>query len=258
MIQTPLNISRRIVNSEWTTISIGCSAAHMFRLEAIDGEVTYLKVIDKTSQQSLKPEYVRLKWLQGKLPIPKILEYLTEEDTEFLWISEVPGIYAAERSWIDKMPLMVRLLAKGLNGIHSIGVEDCPFDKKVSLRLRDAEQNMMSGLVDEDDFDVKRRGKKSVDLFRELNSSIPCHEDLVFTHGDYCLPNIIIDGSHLGGFIDWGNAGVADRYQDIALAVRSLTSNFGGEWGELFLREYGLERPDWTKIEFYQLLDEFF
>lgn len=81
---------------------------------------------------------------------------------------------------------------------------------------------------------------------------------ILFFSWDYCLPNIIISGSNLGGFIDWGNAGIADRYQDIALAVRRLTSNYGQEWGVLFLQEYGLEKRTHAKIEFYQLFDEFF
>jgi aminoglycoside phosphotransferase len=259
MIHTPQRISRRIINSEWTTISIGCSTAGVYRLLDIDGEATYLKVIDdKMSRQSLRPEYNRLKWLQGKLPVPKIIEYLIEDDSEYLWTSEIPGLHAAERSWVDHLPQMVRLLARGLLNIHSVLIEDCHFNKNVSIRVQEAEMNLIAGLVDEEDFDVKRKGRKPDELYREIIASIPRDEDLVFTHGDYCLPNILINGSILSGFIDWGNAGIADRYQDIALAVRSLSSNFGEEWGALFLQEYGLNNPDWAKIEFYQQLDEFF
>jgi aminoglycoside phosphotransferase len=200
MIQLPLNISKRINNPEWTKISIGCSAAHVFRFSANDGGVTYLKVIDKSSMQSLQSEYVILKWLQGKLPVPKVIEYLIEADREILWITEIPGLHAAEPKWADQLPLMVKLLAKGLKEIHSINVNDCPFHKNVYLRVQEAEQNMKAGLVDEDDLDVKRNGKKTIDLFHELITSIPDHEDLVFTHGDYCLPNIIINESNLSGF----------------------------------------------------------
>ncbi|SKC81897.1 Aminoglycoside phosphotransferase [Maledivibacter halophilus] len=87
----------------------------------------------------------------------------------------------------------------------------------------------------------------------------PDNEDFVFTHGDYCMANIILLGNKLSGFIDLGRAGVSDRYQDIALAVRSFEHNFGTDkWNDLFYKEYGIEDVDYSKIEFYILLDELF
>jgi len=61
----------------------------------------------------------------------------------------------------------------------------------------------------------------------------------------------------LNGVIDWENAGIADRYQDIALLTRSVWYNFGENWGKTVFEIYGIE-PDWEKIDFYRLLDEFF
>lgn len=73
------------------------------------------------------------------------------------------------------------------------------------------------------------------------------------------MPNILMDeDSQITGFIDWGGAGVADVYQDIALAIHSVKRNFGSSWTELFLAEYGFHNVDWENVEWYQLLDEFF
>jgi len=56
-----------------------------------------------------------------------------------------------------------------------------------------------------------------------------------------------------------GRGGVADRYQDIALAVRSIRHNLKSEkFVELFLDAYGLKNVDFSKIDYYILLDELF
>ena len=89
------------------------------------------------------------------------------------------------------------------------------------------------------------------------------NQQLVFTHGDYCLPNLFVKGERISGFIDLGRSGLADPYQDIALCYRSLLHNLtqaGQDWHRyvsLFFQELELT-PDWEKIRYYILLDELF
>ncbi|KQX55310.1 MULTISPECIES: APH(3') family aminoglycoside O-phosphotransferase [unclassified Paenibacillus] len=260
MIPIPLKLAAHLGDAEWTPITIGCSVAQTFRLQMPDhGMGMYLKMVDKDTRRSLKQEFERLLWLQGKLPVPNIIDYITEDNREYLLTVELPGTHAADQSNSDRLPGIVRELALALRRIHDLPIDDCPFDKSLAVHINEAKQNIELGLVDVEDFDHKRSGRSSDSLFHELLITRPPNEDLVFTHGDYCLPNILLyEDGRLSGYIDWGNAGIADRYQDLALAHRSLIHNFGMTWAELFLHEYGLERPDREKIEFYQLLDEFF
>ena len=85
------------------------------------------------------------------------------------------------------------------------------------------------------------------------------------SHGDFCLPNVFFEDGKVSGFIDLGDAGIADRWYDIALGYRSLKHNADGTYGkyyegvkpdELFVK-LGIE-PDWEKIRYYILLDELF
>lgn len=119
--------------------------------------------------------------------------------------------------------------------------------------------NARKGLVRLNDLDECRRGWSLEMLIDKLQKSVPSIEDLVFTHGDYCLPNVIINEGLFSGFADLGRAGVADRHQGlIALALRSLGRNFDSSYEKLFLKHYGLvDEFNQELIEFYNLLDEF-
>ncbi|HPU62641.1 MAG TPA: aminoglycoside 3'-phosphotransferase [Mobilitalea sp.] len=254
----PDEIRREIEKCAWEQNTVGMSGAYTYRLTDAKKQNRYLKIMPKVLNNSLKRETEIMKWLEGKLPVPKVLLFINDQEYEYLLMTEVEGAFACDPSFNSDMPRLVRLLAEGLRMIHSIDIKECPFDSRLEIKLKEAEYRVKNGLVDEDNFDHIRQGMKDVEVLEELYKLKPADEDLVFTHGDYCLPNIFINNGKLSGFIDWGRGGVADRYQDLALAARSLEHNFDAKWVPLLFKEYGIENIDYSKVEYYKLLDELF
>ncbi|MHA2216438.1 MAG: phosphotransferase [Candidatus Hodarchaeales archaeon] len=142
--------------------------------------------------------------------------------------------------------------------IHSLDISECPFDNSLFFQIEYVKNRIKNGLINEQLFDPIRKGRTTNSIYEELMRTKPQSEDLVFTHGDYCLPNIIINNNDISGFIDFGLGGISDRYLDIGICVRSIIYNFGEKWIPYFLKEYGLSVVDNEKITFYQLLDEFY
>jgi aminoglycoside phosphotransferase len=241
-----------------TRITEGCSGAEVFRLTREEAPPLYLKTNHHPAGDSLADERARIEWLHGRLPVPVIHCFITDHGNEYLLLSEVPGVPASDRSHEGKIEALVRLLADGLRMLHRIDIEACPFDERVERQIEKAERRVNQGVVDEEDFDDARRGRTARQLFGELLATRPADEDLVFTHGDFCLPNVIIDRNRIGGFVDLGRAGIGDRYRDLALAARSLAYNFGPEHVKLLFEAYGIGEPDRKKLEYHMLLDEFF
>jgi aminoglycoside phosphotransferase len=194
---------------------------------------------------------------RNRLPVPLVLQFAEDENTDYLLLSEISGRAASDDSLKTDVRRVIEQLAAGLKTIHSLPVEDCPFDARLDSAIELAHERMIKGLVEQENFDEERQNRTAEDIFQELIAAKPTDEDLTFTHGDYCVPNVILKDGKLSGFVDWGNAGVADKYQDLALLSRSVSYNFGEESEKSVFEIYGVE-PDWEKIYFYRLLDEFF
>jgi len=253
----PPSIAQAVSGYTWQQIHIGFSSAQVFRLDAKNKNSLYLKIDSLASKHSLWQEKIKLDWLKNRLPVAEVLLFAEDENTNYLLLSEISGVDASDDSLKKNIPRTINELASGLKMIHSLPIENCPFDGRLAYKIEAAREQMIKGLVEEEDFDEERQGRTAEDLFEELLEGVPTDEDLVFTHGDYCVPNVILENGNLSGVVDWESAGVADRYQDIALLTRSVWYNFGKKYEESVFEIYGIE-PDWEKIHFYRLLDEFF
>jgi len=250
-----------------TEVGAGESDSSVFRFERSNGSTVYLKsrrLDPPPSDRPLFDEAERLGWMYAVgLPVPAVLQYHEWKGCEYLLLTEVAGTDASAPRPADQYPAIVGALAAGLRTLHATNISACPFDQSRRVRVAAAEARLRAGRVREDDFDAARQGRSAADLYAELAASPPASEDRVFTHGDYCLPNVILAGDGASGFrisglVDCGNAGIADRYQDLALCARSVAYNFGPEMVPVLFAKYGLEKVDEAKLAYYQLLDEFF
>ena len=244
----PESIRRTIGRAALEPVTVGHSRADVWRTGRF-----YLKASDDAA--SIAAECARLEWLVGRVAVPKVVACERLDERAYLLTESVPGVGAHDYRGPPRR--CVELLAEGLRGWHRIAVDVCPFDARLAVTMRLARANAEAALVDESDFDDSRAGRTALELLAELDAARPNFEDLVVAHGDYCLPNVVIDDDRIAGFVDVGRAGVSDRYRDLALAARSIEYNLGTEYVAPFFAAYRVE-PDPRRISFYQLLDEFF
>ncbi|MFC5528725.1 APH(3') family aminoglycoside O-phosphotransferase [Cohnella yongneupensis] len=260
-IQQPLSERLKDLLSGCTfeTNRVGHSGSAVYRVNGFKGGAAYLKISPSEWDTTLRSEMEALSWLSGKAPVPELLFYEQVNGMDYMLTSEVIGQDASREAHLSKPDQLVRLYAEGIKLLHSLPIEGCPLDQSLRHKLAEGERRVREGKVDEADLEEENEQRKPIDIYSQLLEKRPTHEDLVFTHGDYCLPNIIIDGNRIAGFIDLGRAGVADRYQDIALAIRSLRHNYGSDrYKSAFIEAYGIGELDEDKVDYYILLDELF
>ena len=80
----------------------------------------------------------------------------------------------------------------------------------------------------------------------------------VLLHGDYCLPNVMLDDWAFAGFIDLGNGGVGDRHIDLFWGSWTLWFNLKTkEYTDYFLDAYGREAVDPEKLFLIECAEAF-
>jgi aminoglycoside 3'-phosphotransferase-2 len=254
MLKTPPSWQARLAGYRWSAQDIGCSEADVFRLDADGRPSLFVKREPEAPLAELRGEAERLRWLAAAgIACAPVLDLAAFDGHDWLLLGALPGRDLLA-SGIEPAA-GIGLLAQALRALHALDPRSCPFDHRPGVRIAHARARMAAGLVDEDDLDDDNQGLAPELLFARLEDMAPQSEDLVVTHGDACLPNLIVDDA--GRWIDCGRLGVADRWQDLALAARDIGEEWGQAWVAPFLRAYGVG-ADGAKISFYRLLDEFF
>ena len=210
-----------------------------------------------------------MKWLAGKLPVPKVLAFEIQEDRSFLLMSRVKGDVACAEYYLENPQVLLRALAEALKMLWALDISDCPNVRDLDAELAEARYRVENDLVDVDNAEPTTFGEGGFEspahLLKWLEENRP-ESERVFSHGDFCLPNVLLVDGEVSGFIDLGDAGVGDKWRDIALCYRSLKHNFDGTFGgkvyedfdpDLLFEALGME-PDWEKLKYYILLDELF
>lgn len=241
---------------DWTPVTHGRSGANVWRIVLGDGNSVFLKSEELHPLAELPGEIERLNWLTRMgFKAPRVIDAEQSADRVWLLMSAVPG--GDLTSYTRDPDVFTRIYAQGLKRIHALDPTNCPFDHSITARLELAAQRLEAGLVDETDFDADRIGKSPADLLDWLHHNRPNVSTAIVTHGDACTPNVMALDGRFSGLVDCGRMGVADAWQDLALACRSIRDNIGEDQVLQFLKAYGTEF-DPHRFEFYCTLDEFF
>lgn len=261
-IEIPPKIKHLTADKPYTVDSIGMSGSAVFTFPDM---VLKIEKQDDHFHQMIKV----MEWLNGKLPIPRIICHEEADGKSFLLMSRIPGRMSCNEYYLDRPQELVSLLAKAIKMLWEVDISDCPRTRELDRELAEARIRVKNRLVDIENAEPDTFGKNGFQtpahLLQWLEENRPSWEP-VFSHGDFCLPNIFIENGNISGFIDLGDAGIGDKWRDISLCYRSLKHNFDGTFGGKIYRDFSPDilfneleiKPDLEKLRYYILLDELF
>jgi kanamycin kinase/aminoglycoside 3'-phosphotransferase-3 len=172
-------------------------------------------------------------------------------------MTKITGEMAFLERYLKNPIKLVNLLAVGITILHAVDIWDCPFDCTLKNTLSFLGERVKNNQVNMSNWKESTEFNTPKELYDYLLENQP-KEELIFSHGDYCLPNAFFDNGNITGFIDLGNAGIADKWEDIASCIRSLELNLKSkDYTNMFLECLNI-KPDYEKISYYSLLNELY
>ncbi len=194
---------------------------------------------------SLRNEAERTDFFHKKGLGAEVLSYLTEGERDWLLTRAVRGEDCTHADYLSDPARLAALLGETLRALHELPTEGCPAPDYLNQYLTLAESNYRAGSYDKSAFPDSFGYRSAEEAWTVLTEGRHLLKADTLIHGDYCLPNIMLDGWNFSGFIDLGNSGIADRHIDLFWGAWTLWFNLHTDrYRERFFDAYGRERVD--------------
>ena len=203
----------------------------------------YLKS-DKAGALSREREMTELFYKMGLAPEPVV--FLSTGERDYLLTREMKGEDMTH--YLGEPDLVCDRLAEAMLLLHATDAEGAPISLAISQyreladneELQKYDESFLSSYFPIGSPDEARG------LMREYKDAFLAD---TLIHGDFCLPNVMLDGGRFAGFVDLGLSGAGDRHIDIFWAVWTLRYNLGTDaYADRFLDAYGREKCDKEKL----------
>lgn len=201
----------------------------------------YLK---SASKGSLKDEAVLTKYFHSKGLATDVLEYLSFEK-DWMLTEKVCGEDCTYAEYLANPKRLCDIIAELLRTLHETDFSDCPVQNRIESYLELATKNYHFGTYDKAAFPDSFGYKSAYDAWRVIEANKHLLKSDTLLHGDYCLPNIMLDNWKFSKFIDLGNGGVGDRHIDIFWGIWTLFFNLKtNDYATRFIDAYGRDKVE--------------
>ena len=149
----PKAIRDHIQGKSFTPDDIGMSGSKVMISE--DG---VLKIVKKQLENE-DAVVEMMRWLEGKIPVPKVIAYEKDDEYQYVFMSKVSGTMACDVYFLEHPEEMLRYLAEALRMLWHIDISDCPRIRSIDVELEEARYRVENDLVDLDNVEPTTFGK---------------------------------------------------------------------------------------------------
>ena len=184
------------------------------------------------------------RYFHGKGLTSAVLDYRSEE-RDWLLTARVAGEDCTHATYLAEPERLCEAFAAALRALHEQPCADCPVSDRMAEYFATVEKNYRAGTFDPSFLPREAKGMSADEAYAYVMAHKDRFQSDCLLHGDYCLPNILLDDWRFSGFIDLGNGGVGDRHVDLFWGVWTLEYNLKTpRYGSRFLDAYGRDGVD--------------
>lgn len=229
----PLVFHELLNNSEIYDSSCSPEARVFF----IDKDEGYF--LKKAPKNSLIDEVALTKYFHKKGLATDVVEYASFEN-DWMLTKKVVGEDCTFQMYLDAPKRLCDTIATLLRQLHETDFTGCPIKDRCNTYIKTVIDNYNNGAYDKSAFPDSFGYKSAEDAWNVAKMHMYELKNDTLLHGDYCLPNIMLDNWRFSKFIDLGNGGVGDRHIDVFWGIWTLFFNLKtNEYASRFIDAYG-------------------
>ena len=197
---------------------------------------------------TLKHEAEMTRYFHSKGLATEVLSYLSG-DLDWLLTRRVEGEDCTCPEYLQNPERLCDTLAALLRQLHDTPYGGCPVSDRMKAYRETAEANYRAGRYDADLFPDNWGFRSAEEAWKTVEEYGMLLKNDTLIHGDYCLPNVLLNHWQFSGLIDLGNGGVGDRHIDLFWGAWTLNFNLKTDrYRQRFFDAYGRENVDFELL----------
>ena len=243
----PLVTNRNIYDSSCSPIA---------RVYYVDKDCGYY--IKRSPKGSLEREAAMTRYFHSKGLSANVVEYLTEGEFDWMVTEKVAGEDCTHSQYLSEPERLCDTIATILRELHEENCDSCPVLDRMDAYFERLKENYEKGEYDLSYLSPRLSKMTAEEAYRYVCENRGAFKSGTLLHGDYCLPNIMLNDWHFSGFVDLDGAGMGDRHVDLFWGAWTLNFNLKTDrYRERFFDAYGRDFIDGHILELVSAAEVF-